>query len=57
MFITKSFATIGALCLVGISALHVVQILDSVILEKDEFIQLNNFNDANFVSQDEGAFN
>lgn len=57
MFITKSFVTIGALCLVGISALHVVQILDSVILEKDEFIQLNNFNDANFVSQDEGAFN
>ena len=26
-------------------------------MEKDEFIQLNNFNDANFVSQDEGAFN
>ena len=39
------------------TALHVVQILDSVILEKDEFIQLNNFNEANFVSQDEGAFN
>ena len=57
MFINKSFAAIAALGLVGISALHVVQILDSVILEKDEFIQLNNFNDANFVSQDEGAFN
>ena len=57
MFINKSFAAIAALGLAGISALHVVQILDSVILEKDEFIQLNNFNDANFVSQDEGAFN
>ena len=47
------------ICLfVGLAAsLHVVQILDSVILEKDEFIQLNNFNEANFVSQDEGAFN
>ena len=42
----------------GLAAtLHVVQILDSVILEKNEFIQLNNFNEANFVSQDEGAFN
>ena len=46
----KSIAAIGALCVVGISALHVVQILDSVILEKDEFIQLNNFNDANMMS-------
>ena len=31
-------------------ALHVVQILDSVILEKNEYLQLSNFNDANFVS-------
>ena len=40
-----------------VEALHVVQIMDSVILEKDEYIELHNFNDANFVSQDSNAFN
>ena len=34
-----------------------MQLLDSVILEKNEYLQLSNFNEANFVSQDEGAFN
>ncbi len=40
-----------------VSCLHVIQILDSVILEKDEFIELQNFNEANFVSKEHGAFN
>ena len=39
------------------TALHVVQILDSVMLEKDSFLQLGNYNEANSVSQEEGAFN
>ena len=45
------------LVLACVNSLHVIQILDSVILEKDEYLQLSNFNEANFVSQDQGAFN
>ena len=45
------------LVLAYVNSLHVIQILDSVILEKDEYLQLSNFNEANFVSQDQGAFN
>ena len=48
----KSFFLLPA-----VSGLHVMQLLDSVILEKNEYLQLSNFNEANFVSQDEGAFN
>ena len=33
-----------------VSALDIIQVLDSVILEKDEYIQFNNFNEANFIS-------
>ena len=39
-----------ALVLAATKALHVVQIMDSVILEKDEYIELHNYNEANFVS-------
>ena len=39
------------------SGLHVVQILDSVILEMGEFITLSNYNDANAISQESQAFN
>ena len=48
----------GAILLVGTTwALHVVQILDSVILEKNDYLILSNFNDANFMSDDSTAFN
>ena len=56
MIVSSRSAAIAAMLALG-SCLHVVQILDSVIIEKDQFLQLNNFNEANFVSQEEGAFN
>ena len=37
-------------------ALHVVQILDSVNVLKDDYLVLTNFNEANFVAQDNSAF-
>lgn len=38
-------------------ALHVIHILDSVILEKNQYLQLSNSNEANFVSTEAGSFN
>ena len=37
--------------------LQVTQILDSVILKKNEYLQLENWNVANSMSQDTTAFN
>lgn len=42
-------ATLGFLA-PGVLALHVVQILDSVVVEKDQYLEVGNFNEANFVS-------
>ena len=47
----------GFLLLCLTEGLHVVQILDSVILEVGEFITLSNFNEANAISQESQAFN
>jgi hypothetical protein len=47
----------GFLLLCLAKGLHVVQILDSVILEVGEFINLSNFNEANAISQESQAFN
>ena len=46
-----------SLLVAAVQSLHVIQILDSVILEMGEFITLSNFNDANAFSQNQQAFN
>ena len=40
--------SIGAL-LSNVQSLNVVQILDSVVLEKEEFLELRNFNEASII--------
>ena len=37
--------------------LHVTTILDSVVLEKGSYIHINNFNDANYLSNNNSAYN
>ena len=39
-----------------VQPLHVVQIIDSIVLEKEEFLELRNFNDASSASSETGAF-
>ena len=37
--------------------LTVSQLVDSVVLEKNEYIELRNFNEANFMSRDSMTYN
>ena len=39
-----------------VQPLHVVQIIDSIILEQDEYLELRNFNEATSMSDDTSAF-
>lgn len=41
----------------AVSSLQVTQIIDSVIVEKGEYLELQNFNEANAMSDDNSAFN
>jgi len=54
---SKIFVYVLFTLIAAITALNVVQLMDSVILEKDQYIMLQNFNEANSVSQEEKAFN
>ena len=52
-----SFRTFtSSLLLGGALALHVVTIFDSVILLKEDFLELSNFNEANLVDQENDAY-
>ena len=39
-----------------VKSLHIVQILDSVVLETEEYLELRNFNEASSLSGDSSAF-
>ena len=54
--ILQSIAIAAVLCGIGL-ALNVVQVMDDVILERGQFIILQNFNEAKFIEQDANTFN
>ena len=45
-----------ALALSQVHSLQVVQIIDSIVLEKEEYLELRNFNEATALSDDTSAF-
>ena len=38
-------------------AVNVVQVMDNIVLPVGEYLRLNNFNSANFISQESNAYN
>ena len=54
----KYMVYLAALALISTGeCLHVTTILDSAVLQNQSYVEINNFNDANYLSSNGSAFN